>query len=96
MICVAVTYVIKPGHEDDAIALFAKLTVPTRAEPGCRMYLAHRSTSEPAASSCTSNMTTRPPSTPIAPPLTSNSMPRAASSPSSKAAHPNCTLRSGD
>ena len=24
MICVAVTYVIKPGHEDEAIALFAK------------------------------------------------------------------------
>ncbi len=39
MICVAVTYVIKPGHEDDAIALFHNLTAHTRAEPGCRMYL---------------------------------------------------------
>ena len=47
MICVAVTYVIKPGHEDEAIALFAKLTEHTRAEPGCRMYLAHRSTTDP-------------------------------------------------
>ena len=47
MICVAVTYVIKPGHEDEAIALFGKLTEPTRTEPGCRMYLAHRSTTDP-------------------------------------------------
>ena len=49
MICVAVTYVIKPGHEDEAIALFGKLTEHTRAEPGCRMYLAHRSTTDPTA-----------------------------------------------
>ena len=47
MICVAVTYLIKPGHEDDAVVLFGKLTTATRAEPGCRMYLAHRSLSEP-------------------------------------------------
>ena len=47
MICVAVTYVIKPGREDEAVALFGKLTEATRAEPGCRMYLAHRSTADP-------------------------------------------------
>jgi quinol monooxygenase YgiN len=47
MICVAVTYVMKAGHEDEAPALFAKLAEATRAEPGCRMYLAHRSTSDP-------------------------------------------------
>lgn len=47
MICVAVTYVIKPGHEDEAAGYFRALTEATRAEPGCRMYLAHRSTSEP-------------------------------------------------
>jgi quinol monooxygenase YgiN len=47
MICVAVTYIIKPGHEDEAITLFAKMTEHTRAEPGCRMYLAHRSTADP-------------------------------------------------
>jgi quinol monooxygenase YgiN len=47
MICVAVTYVIKPGHEDEAVGLIAKLTERTRAEPGCRMYLAHRSTTDP-------------------------------------------------
>jgi quinol monooxygenase YgiN len=47
MICVAVTYVIRPGHEEEAAGLFAKLTAATRAEPGCRMYLAHRSTTDP-------------------------------------------------
>ena len=47
MVCVAVTYVIQPGREDEAIALFGKLTEYTRAEPGCLMYQAHRSTSEP-------------------------------------------------
>jgi quinol monooxygenase YgiN len=47
MICVAVTYVIKPGHEQEAIALFGKLTAATRAEPGCRMYRVHRSQSDP-------------------------------------------------
>jgi quinol monooxygenase YgiN len=46
MICVAVTYVIKSGREDEAITLFARLTAATRAEPGCRMYLAHRSTAD--------------------------------------------------
>jgi quinol monooxygenase YgiN len=46
MICVAVTYVIKSGHEDEAVALFRMLTERTRAEPGCRMYLAHRSMSD--------------------------------------------------
>lgn len=47
MICVAVTYVIKPGSEEQAVGLFHRLTPPTRAEPGCRMYLAHRSTADP-------------------------------------------------
>ena len=47
MICVAVTYVIKPGREDEAIELFARLTEETRAEAGCRMYLTHRSTTDP-------------------------------------------------
>jgi quinol monooxygenase YgiN len=46
MICVAVTYVIKAGHEDEAVALFGKLAAATRAEAGCRMYLAHRSTAD--------------------------------------------------
>lgn len=47
MICVAVTYVIRAGHEDEALAHFRALTPLTRAEPGCRMYLVHRSLAEP-------------------------------------------------
>jgi quinol monooxygenase YgiN len=47
MICLAVTFIVKPGHQDEAITLFAKLTEHTVAEPGCRMYLAHRSTADP-------------------------------------------------
>lgn len=47
MICVAVTYRIQPGREEEAVALFRELIPPTRAEPGCRMYLVHRSTTDP-------------------------------------------------
>jgi len=47
MICVAVTYVIKAGHEGEALGLFAPLAEATRKEPGCRMYVVHRSTTEP-------------------------------------------------
>lgn len=47
MICVAVTYVLKAGRENDAAALFRLLIPATRAEPGCRMYLVHRSTTDP-------------------------------------------------
>ena len=39
MICVAVTYIIKAGHEGRAVELFRELTGPTRGEPGCRMWL---------------------------------------------------------
>lgn len=48
MICVAVTYEIQPGREPEAIELFRKLTAATRAEPGCRLYLAHQSTTDPS------------------------------------------------
>ena len=47
MICLAVTYVIKPGHEDEAIGHFRALMASTRLEPGCRFYLAHRSPADP-------------------------------------------------
>jgi quinol monooxygenase YgiN len=47
MICVAVTYVVRPGHEQQAIELFRTLTKHTREEPGCKMYVAHRSTTDP-------------------------------------------------
>lgn len=47
MICLAVTYVFHPGREQEALPLFAALTAASRAEPGCRMYLVHRSTAAP-------------------------------------------------
>jgi quinol monooxygenase YgiN len=47
MICLAVTYMIKPGREEEAVERLAILTRLTRLEPGCRMYQAHRSTTEP-------------------------------------------------
>lgn len=47
MICDAVTYVIKAGHEGEAVALFGPLAEATRAEPACRLYLVHRSTTDP-------------------------------------------------
>ncbi|MBX6314623.1 MAG: antibiotic biosynthesis monooxygenase [Isosphaeraceae bacterium] len=47
MICVAVTYVIKSGHEEEAVGLFTKLAEATRQEPGCRLYLVHRSMTDP-------------------------------------------------
>ena len=47
MICLSVTYVVQPGREDEAAALFRSLTVATRSEPGCRFYLAHRSATDP-------------------------------------------------
>jgi (4S)-4-hydroxy-5-phosphonooxypentane-2,3-dione isomerase len=46
MICVAVTYKVKQGYEDEAASLFRVLTEHSRTEPGCRMYLAHRSAAD--------------------------------------------------
>ncbi len=47
MLCLAVTYLIKEGHSEDATALLRKMVEPTRAEPGNIMYLVHRSPTEP-------------------------------------------------
>ncbi len=47
MICLAVTYLMKPGTEDEVVDRLRKLTEATRKEPGCRLYLTHRSTTEP-------------------------------------------------
>jgi quinol monooxygenase YgiN len=47
MICIAVTYLIQPGHENEAVEFFRVLAVETRKEPGCRLYVAHRSLAEP-------------------------------------------------
>ncbi|HEX6477713.1 MAG TPA: putative quinol monooxygenase [Ktedonobacteraceae bacterium] len=47
MICVAVTYIIQPDHEAEAIDLFRKMTEHTHTEPGNIMYVVHRSPNEP-------------------------------------------------
>lgn len=47
MICVAVTYIIQPGHEAEAIDLFHKMNEHTHTEPGNIMYVVHRSANEP-------------------------------------------------
>ena len=47
MYCVAVTYMIQAGHEDEAIEYLRKLTAGTTTEPGNKMFIAHRSTTEP-------------------------------------------------
>lgn len=47
MLCLAVTYRIQEGHEEEAAALLRQMVEPTRAEPGNLMYLVHRSPTEP-------------------------------------------------
>ena len=47
MVCLAVTYVVLPNREEEALGLFARLTEATRAEPGCRFYQVHRSPEDP-------------------------------------------------
>lgn len=47
MFCVAVVYVAKEGHEEEAVEFLKKMTVETHKEPGNLMYIAHRSTTNP-------------------------------------------------
>jgi len=47
MICLAVTFIVKPGSEKAAATIFRTLTEHSRAEPGCRMYLFHSSPDDP-------------------------------------------------
>ncbi|HEX2915329.1 MAG TPA: putative quinol monooxygenase [Chloroflexia bacterium] len=47
MICLAVTYVVKPGYEEEAASALKTMSQHTRNEPGNLMYIAHRSPSDP-------------------------------------------------
>ena len=47
MICITVTYVVKPSYEAEALAIFHTMTQHTRTEPGNMLYIAHRSHSDP-------------------------------------------------
>jgi len=47
VICLAVTYLMRPGSEDEVVERLRLLTELTRLEPGCRFYQTHRSITEP-------------------------------------------------
>jgi quinol monooxygenase YgiN len=47
MICLAVTYRMKPGTESQVLECLNALTEATRREPGCRFYQTHQSTTDP-------------------------------------------------
>jgi quinol monooxygenase YgiN len=47
MICLAVTYVAKPGQEERVVELLRTLVERSRAEPGCLTFVAHRSPADP-------------------------------------------------
>ncbi len=42
MVVLAVTWMAKPGHEDEVAEIFGKLQTASRQEPGCLMYIVHR------------------------------------------------------
>jgi quinol monooxygenase YgiN len=42
MVVLAVTWIAKPGHEDEVAGIFSKLQTASRQEPGCLMYIVHR------------------------------------------------------
>lgn len=47
MYVVVAKWVAKPGEEDNVLRILETMTPLTRAEPGCRVYVAHRSLEEP-------------------------------------------------
>ena len=42
MVVLAVTWMARPGHEDEVAGIFGKLQAASRQEPGCLMYIVHR------------------------------------------------------
>jgi quinol monooxygenase YgiN len=46
MVVLAVTWIAKPGHEDEVAGIFGKLQTASRQEPGCLMYIVHRHRTE--------------------------------------------------
>src|SRR5271165_5976064 len=47
MVVLAVTWMAKPGHEDEVAQIFSKLQAASRKEPGCLMYIVHRHKTDP-------------------------------------------------
>ncbi|HZR27690.1 MAG TPA: putative quinol monooxygenase [Terriglobales bacterium] len=48
MIVLAVIWVTKPGHAEEAAKIFQVLTAESCKEPGCLMYVVHRHRSDPS------------------------------------------------
>jgi (4S)-4-hydroxy-5-phosphonooxypentane-2,3-dione isomerase len=42
MVVLAVTWMAKPGLEDEVVEIFRKMQAASRQEPGCVMYMVHR------------------------------------------------------
>ena len=42
MVVLAVTWMAKPGNEDEVAEIFRKLQAASRQESGCLMYIVHR------------------------------------------------------
>lgn len=47
MYIVAVTYVVKEGHADEAAGYLKELELASRQEKGCRLYVAQRALNNP-------------------------------------------------
>jgi quinol monooxygenase YgiN len=47
-VTLAVTWRAKPGHEDEVKDILRRLAEESRREPGCRRYLIHQATNDPA------------------------------------------------
>jgi len=47
MIVLAVIWITKPGHEEEAVKIFQVLTAESCKEAGCLMYVVHRHRSDP-------------------------------------------------
>ena len=47
MFAIIARFKVKPGHVDDVIELLNQAAIPSRAEPGCRLYVANRSLDDP-------------------------------------------------
>jgi quinol monooxygenase YgiN len=47
MFILAVTYVVREGHETEAVGYLKELESASRQEPGCRMYVVQRARNNP-------------------------------------------------
>ena len=48
VVTLAVTWMAKPGHEAEVEEILKLLAAESRREPGCRQYVIHQATNDPA------------------------------------------------